>query len=95
MTILLLVAAVVAINAAIASAWIGSPKRFFSRIAGDLVMRQAAASKGFAQPKGPKVIVPTPGNAKNEKFMMMYTCKLCNGRNAQMVSRLSARPNAH
>jgi hypothetical protein len=35
----------------------------------------------------PKVIVPSRGkqNTNLEKFLMMYTCKICNGRNAQMV----------
>jgi hypothetical protein len=36
----------------------------------------------------PGVIVPSMGNnrtAITDKFMMMYTCKLCTGRNAQMV----------
>lgn len=43
-----------------------------------------ADGKGFG-PQRPKVITPTPGNANNDKFMMMYTCKICNGRNSQMV----------
>lgn len=39
----------------------------------------------------PNVLVPSKGVAKDsvEKFLMMYTCKLCNGRNAQMVSIVS------
>lgn len=47
------------------------------------------AGKGFGMSSHvdsqAKVIKPTPGTAKNEKFLMMYTCKICNGRNAQMV----------
>lgn len=34
------------------------------------------------------VIVPSLGTKSNtviEKFLMMYTCKICSGRNAQMV----------
>ena len=40
----------------------------------------------------PKVIKPNdPQNEKKsiEKFMMMYTCKICNQRNAQMVSKVA------
>lgn len=35
----------------------------------------------------PKIIVPSKGkqNSHLEKFLMMYTCKICDGRNAQMV----------
>jgi hypothetical protein len=50
------------------------------------------SSKGF----GGKIEIPKPniinvgmGKPKNpnvERMMMMYTCKLCEGRNAQMVS---------
>lgn len=45
--------------------------------------------KGFGQRQRPNVITPTPGNANNDKFMMMYTCKICNGRNSQMVNEFS------
>ena len=48
---------------------------------------QETAKKGFgsAIPK-PKVVTPASGSKHNlEKFLMMYTCKLCTGRNAQMV----------
>ena len=48
--------------------------------------------KGFgSQIPKPKIIIPTKGNtnAQLEKFMMMYTCKICNGRNAQMVSKVA------
>jgi len=39
----------------------------------------------------PNVIVPSQGSKdKNiEKFLMMYTCKLCSGRNAHMVSKIA------
>ena len=35
----------------------------------------------------PNIITPYNGNNKLniEKFLMMYTCKICSGRNAQMV----------
>ena len=35
----------------------------------------------------PKIITPSRGNvnANLEKFLMMYTCKTCTGRNAQMA----------
>jgi hypothetical protein len=36
----------------------------------------------------PNTVTPTAGTGGNsviEKFLMMYTCKLCSGRNAQMV----------
>ena len=35
----------------------------------------------------PKVLEPSKGTSKLaiEKFLMMYTCKVCSGRNAQMV----------
>eukprot|EP01039_Chlorochromonas_danica_P001020 gene1020-1106_t len=46
-------------------------------------------SKGF-MPK-PKVLEPSQGTKKIsiDKFLMMYTCKLCSGRNAQMVSKVA------
>jgi hypothetical protein len=36
----------------------------------------------------PNIISPATGkkNSELEKFLMMYTCKICNGRNAQMVT---------
>ena len=38
----------------------------------------------------PNIISPSRGTKENiEKFMMMYTCKLCTGRNAQMVSKVA------
>lgn len=44
---------------------------------------------GFGKSEIPKpeVIKPNRGkvNSELEKFLMMYTCKICNGRNAQMV----------
>jgi hypothetical protein len=36
----------------------------------------------------PNIVTPTAGTGGNsviEKFLLMYTCKLCSGRNAQMV----------
>lgn len=48
------------------------------------------AGKGFGVGLSkPKVIKPTPGNANNEKFVMMYTCNVCKGRNSQMVSKIA------
>jgi len=48
---------------------------------------------GFGKSSVPKpnVIVPSQGSTdKNiEKFLMMYTCKICNGRNAHMVSKIA------
>jgi len=48
---------------------------------------------GFGKSNVPKpnVIVPSQGSTdKNiEKFLMMYTCKICNGRNAHMVSKIA------
>lgn len=44
------------------------------------------SDKGF-MPK-PTIISPSNGTNHNsaiEKFLMMYTCKICSGRNAQMV----------
>jgi len=40
-----------------------------------------------AVPK-PNIITPSYGPQKDtiEKFLMMYTCKICSGRNAQMVN---------
>ena len=48
---------------------------------------QSSAKKGFgSQTPQPKVVTPASGSKHNlEKFLMMYTCKLCTGRNAQMV----------
>ena len=35
----------------------------------------------------PNIITPSYGPKKDaiDKFLMMYTCKICSGRNAQMV----------
>jgi len=48
---------------------------------------------GFGRSEIPKpeVIKPNRGkvNSELEKFLMMYTCKICNGRNAQMVSKVA------
>jgi hypothetical protein len=55
-----------------------------------LRMQTDSPNKGFgSKTPAPNVIKPTPGTSKDlEKFLMMYTCKLCDGRNAQMVSDL-------
>jgi transcription elongation factor Elf1 len=40
----------------------------------------------------PNVITPGSGGSANneiEKFLMMYTCKQCNGRNAQLISKVA------
>ena len=38
----------------------------------------------------PNVITPTTGSPNNkDKFLMMYTCKLCQGRNANMISKVA------
>lgn len=39
----------------------------------------------------PKIITPSVGSMhpQLEKFLMMYTCKICTGRNAQMVSKVA------
>lgn len=38
----------------------------------------------------PNIIVPSRGSPNNlEKFLMMYTCKICVGRNAHMVSKVA------
>lgn len=58
-------------------------------------------SKGFgksqdmSEGKRPpnKVLKPSLGTKSSsviEKFLMMYTCKICSGRNAQMVSTLTS-----
>ena len=58
------------------------------------ILTQLKAGGGFDSrsiPK-PKVIVPSSGTKQNpnlEKFLMMYTCKICNGRNANMVSKVA------
>jgi hypothetical protein len=37
----------------------------------------------------PNIITPNAGTKSNiDKFLMMYTCKQCGGRNAQMVNYL-------
>lgn len=42
-------------------------------------------TEGSKVPK-PNIITPAYGPQSNiDKFLMMYTCKLCSGRNAQMV----------
>lgn len=35
------------------------------------------------------VITPTPGVSSLDKFLMIYTCLICSGRNAQMVSKVA------
>ena len=37
-----------------------------------------------------RVIQPNPGTARQKgKFLFMYTCKICQGRNANMISKLA------
>jgi len=51
-----------------------------------------SVSKGFGGIPKPNIITPAMGRPKNpnvERFLMMYTCKLCEGRNAQMVSKIA------
>ena len=51
---------------------------------------------GFETPGGskipkPTIITPSRGSQypQLEKFLMMYTCKICTGRNAQMISKVA------
>lgn len=48
------------------------------------------STKGFGSTSIPKpnIITPAKGSQHTQldKFLMMYTCKICSGRNAQMVS---------
>ena len=53
-----------------------------------------SGGKGFGSGSSlprPKVLTPSIGslNTQLEKFLMMYTCKICNHRNAQMVSKVA------
>ena len=46
--------------------------------------------KGFGQTPRPRIISPNRGtHPELEKFMMMYTCKICKHRNAQMISKVA------
>lgn len=49
-------------------------------------LKMSGGFGGSEIPK-PKIITPSKGklNSHLEKFLMMYTCKICDGRNAQMV----------
>ncbi len=52
------------------------------------------SGKGFGSYDGipkPKIITPSNGSTQNniDKFLMMYTCKICNNRNANMVSKVA------
>ena len=58
----------------------------------NLLRRNAKALKlsemGPSSIPKPTVITPSQGSSPEkgiDKFLMMYTCKLCNGRNAHMV----------
>ena len=48
---------------------------------------QMTGGFGSSEIPKPKIITPSRGkkNSNLEKFLMMYTCKICDGRNAQMV----------
>lgn len=64
------------------------------KAAGGLLQRshgKAEALQCTAAGHSPKVIRPSRGtnSIAIEKFLMMYTCKLCKGRNAQMVSKVA------
>jgi len=50
-----------------------------------------AASNGFGNIPKPDIITPLAGtnNTNIERFLMMYTCKKCNGRNAQLISKIA------
>ena len=61
-------------------------------------LRRLRMTGGFGSseiPK-PKIITPSRGkkNSNLEKFLMMYTCKICDGRNAQMVMESLAMPTS-
>ena len=53
------------------------------------------AGKGFGSSSGgipkPNIIKASLGSTNKdlEKFLMMYTCKICSGRNANMVSKVA------
>ena len=51
---------------------------------------QMSAGFGSSEIPKPKIITPSRGkkNSNLEKFLMMYTCKICDGRNAQMVMKI-------
>jgi hypothetical protein len=53
-----------------------------------LSMKEGDGDKPRTIPR-PNVITPSQGSTQHdiEKFLMMYTCKICQGRNAQMVWR--------
>ena len=56
----------------------------------DLRRLQMSAGFGSSEIPKPKIITPSRGkkNSNLEKFLMMYTCKICDGRNAQMVMKI-------
>jgi len=64
------------------------------RIKVELPLAAASSGQGFGSgsmlPR-PKIITPSVGSANTqlEKFLMMYTCKICQNRNAQMVSKVA------
>ena len=51
---------------------------------------QMTGGFGSSEIPKPKIITPSRGkkNSNLEKFLMMYTCKICDGRNAQMVLKI-------
>ena len=54
------------------------------------LLRMSAADDAANQIPKPSIITPTTGSPNNkDKFLMMYTCKLCQGRNANMISKVA------
>jgi transcription elongation factor Elf1 len=67
-----------------------------SRVKVELPLAASSPGSGHGFGSGsmlprPKIITPSVGSANTqlEKFLMMYTCKICQNRNAQMVSKVA------
>lgn len=78
----------------VCDAFLSNPSRWSTQATFQLNHRKLqmdSSSRGFGSgdSKQPNIIKPKGATNKSalglEKFLMMYTCKLCNGRNAQMV----------
>lgn len=61
-----------------------------AKLSADLKRLQMTGGFGSSEIPKPKIITPSRGkkNSNLEKFLMMYTCKICDGRNAQMVLKI-------
>lgn len=61
------------------------------RLVPNLQKTSQAVATGFGGIPKPEIVTPAAGtnNTNIDRFLMMYTCKKCNSRNAQLISKIA------